>query len=183
MLARCMSAPLLPRHPLSPHSTSPPAPVRELSVSAARDGSHLRFSYRLTGDLAALLLAEPRTPARADGLWRHTCFEAFVGRAASTEYVEYNFSPSGEWAAYHFSGYRADMQPLESAPPRLVIHRSSDTFELMGSVDIRWLSQSPGHLGLTAVIEDRAGGLSYWALKHPADKPDFHDANGFILDL
>jgi hypothetical protein len=182
-----MSASSQPRHALFPHPASPPSPVREIGFSAGRDGSYLEFSFRLAGDLGALSLPEPREPARVDGLWRHTCFEIFVGRAASTEYVEYNFSPSGEWAAYHFTGYRADMQPHEwTVTPRFATQIENETLVMTGTVDVRWLTPSRGgapRLGVTAVIEDRAGGLSYWALKHPSDKPDFHDANGFIIDL
>jgi hypothetical protein len=39
------------------------------------------------------------------------------------------------------------------------------------------------HLGFTAVIEDRDGRLSYWALRHPPGKPDFHHADSFALKL
>ena len=38
-------------------------------------------------------------------------------------------------------------------------------------------------LGLAAVIEDKARVLSYWALKHPAEKPDFHHADSFVVEL
>ena len=35
---------------------------------------------------------------------------------------------------------------------------------------------------LLAVIE-AIDGFSYWALRHPADKPDFHNTEGFALLL
>ena len=38
-------------------------------------------------------------------------------------------------------------------------------------------------LGASAVIETRDGVLSYWALPHPAARPDFHAAGGFTLRL
>jgi len=38
-------------------------------------------------------------------------------------------------------------------------------------------------LGLTAVLEDLGGRLTYWALRHSAIRPDFHRAEGFALDL
>jgi hypothetical protein len=38
-------------------------------------------------------------------------------------------------------------------------------------------------LGLTAVIEDRAQVLSYWALAHASEKPDFHRAESFVAAL
>jgi hypothetical protein len=34
-----------------------------------------------------------------------------------------------------------------------------------------------------AVIEEEGGALSYWALAHPADKPDFHDPACFTATL
>ena len=37
--------------------------------------------------------------------------------------------------------------------------------------------------GLSAVIEDARGGLSYWALTHGANQPDFHDPATFVLRL
>jgi len=38
-------------------------------------------------------------------------------------------------------------------------------------------------LGASAVLETRDGVLSYWALAHPAARPDFHAAGGFTLRL
>ena len=38
-------------------------------------------------------------------------------------------------------------------------------------------------VALSAVIEDESGHISYWALKHAPDKPDFHHAAGFILEV
>jgi hypothetical protein len=36
---------------------------------------------------------------------------------------------------------------------------------------------------MAAVIEDDAGGLSYWGLRHAPGKPDFHHPNGFALEV
>ena len=38
-------------------------------------------------------------------------------------------------------------------------------------------------LGLTAVVEETGGRISYWALAHPAGRPDFHRADCFVLEL
>ena len=37
-------------------------------------------------------------------------------------------------------------------------------------------ARAPLSLALSAVVEDLGGALAYWALEHPAGKPDFHDA-------
>jgi hypothetical protein len=43
--------------------------------------------------------------------------------------------------------------------------------------------QQSWQIGLTAVIETATGEKSYWALHHPAEKPDFHHRGGFALSL
>ncbi|QLQ12045.1 MAG: hypothetical protein HZY74_00360 [Brevundimonas sp.] len=45
------------------------------------------------------------------------------------------------------------------------------------------LPLGPCRIGLTAVIEDTDGTISYWALAHPSDKPDFHHPDSFVLEL
>jgi len=76
--------------------------------------------YALRGDMARLRLPRAGGGRRADGLWRHTCFEAFVAVAESTNYYEFNFSPALDWAAYRFEDYRTGMTvaPLARAPVR-----------------------------------------------------------------
>jgi hypothetical protein len=41
----------------------------------------------------------------------------------------------------------------------------------------------PLRLGLSAVIEENDGTISYWALKHLPGKPDFHHPDSFALEL
>jgi hypothetical protein len=38
-------------------------------------------------------------------------------------------------------------------------------------------------LGLSAVLEEKDGTKSYWALAHGADKPDFHLRDCFVAKL
>jgi hypothetical protein len=38
-------------------------------------------------------------------------------------------------------------------------------------------------LALSAVVEERNGALSYWALRHSPGKPDFHHPEAFALEL
>jgi hypothetical protein len=177
------------RYPLTPHATSPRSAAERLVAEVAREGQGgLALTFRLSGDPAALVFPPPAAPLRTDGLWRHTCFEAFIAAADSPEYWEFNFSPSSAWAAYHFSGYRAGMQPVEEAPaPAIAVSSSAADFTLDVALDIGWLLRlragSALRLGLTAVVEDRTQGLSYWALKHAAEKPDFHRAESFQVAL
>jgi hypothetical protein len=181
------------RHFLLAHPGAQPGAaqdlVQELSVKVTRPAhDQLALAYRLVGDLSSLRLSEPRPPVRSDGLWRHSCFEAFIGHAGAPDYWEYNFSPSGAWATYHFTAYREGMSPLmKGAQPQIAQTIGSDSFELSALIDLSWLAKSAAgiglRLGLAAVVEDRARGLSYWALKHACEKPDFHHAESFVIEL
>jgi len=173
--------------PLRRHPQSDCSAVRGLSAHAraAAEGA-LAVTFVLEAELEQLRIAAPRPPHRIDGLWRHTCFEVFIS-AYGEAYHEFNFSPSGEWAAYAFTRYR-DGGPLTAAMcPSINVRAESRQLVLDALIpagclpareaDTRW------RLGLTAVIEDTAGMLSYWALEHPPGRPDFHHSDGFALQL
>ena len=119
------------------------------------------------------------------GLWRTTCFEAFLRAPAGTAYTELNFAPSTAWAAYRFRAYREDMQVAkEVGPPRIETRAASDRFELRASLTLDGLPRDePWQLGLSAVIEESDGSLSYWALAHPPGKADFHHSDCFAAVL
>ena len=101
--------------------------------------------------------------------------------AGAIGYHEFNFAPSGDWASYSFDAHRAGMR---DAPAQPVIERTEDgmnvTLDLSAYPD---LIDTDWHVGLTAVIEEKDGTKSYWALKHPTSAPDFHDATCFVLEL
>ncbi len=140
----------------------------------------LRLRYHVSGDIGALALPAVTTPARANELWRHTCFEAFV-RGEGEGYREFNFSPSTCWAAYRFDGYRTGMADAPDAgDPHIEGRKDSRRYDLTASLP---LGAGPFRLGLSAILEDRSGERSYWALAHAPGKPDFHHINSFTLDL
>lgn len=131
---------------------------------------------------------------RSDRLWAHTCFEAFVAMPGSPRYLELNFSPSGRWAAYCFDSYRQGMAPALDLAPRIAVRRSESGLELHAEVQLggscAWLDPGPEpsdrsrlRLALSTVVEDREGRLSYWALRHPPGRPDFHHPESFSLVL
>ena len=100
------------------------------------------------------------------------------------EYREFNFSPSGKWAVYDFRGYRNSGVPESKLTPGIVVHKTMDRLELGAEIGQVLLPQGrPLRLGLSAVVEDAAGILSYWALRHPPGKPDFHHRDAFALQM
>jgi hypothetical protein len=138
-----------------------------------------------------------RAPQRRDELWRQTCLEVFARRAAAEAYVEFNFSPAGDWAAYRFEGYRRGQSRPEQAQPGITLHALGS-----GRLRIQVCAQLPDvppfaaaggvrggarpltwQLGFAAVIAASDGALTYWATRHPGARPDFHAPENFSLGL
>jgi hypothetical protein len=167
---------------LHPDSRCVAATRIEADVVRPRPGN-LILSYVVSGRISNLRWPPVVAAARADELWRHTCFEAFVRPSTGSAYYEFNFSPSTRWAAYHFPGYRSGMRvATEIAAPRIEVRSSAETYTLQATLEFDGLS-SPLHLGLSAVLEETNGYKSYWALAHPPGKPDFHHADCFTLEF
>ena len=152
------------------------------------EGDVLAVTYTLHGETKRLAIPPFRAPRRAGYLWQHMCFEAFVSVKGKPEYCEFNFSPSGEWAAYRFRRYR-DGGPLEvgDLASEITARRADDRLDLDVTIRLHrlpvMLPNGRLRLGLCAVIEGENGALSYWALKHPPGKPDFHHPDGFVLEI
>ena len=141
----------------------------------------LGLRFVVLGGIGDLALPPPAPSARADRLWEHSCFEAFLGDEQGEGYAELNVSPSGEWAGYRFSGYRADRREAALPPPRVEVDRLPERLELR--VALRLKPGGRRRLGLSAVIEQKDGRKSYWALAHPPGAPDFHHPACFALEL
>ena len=174
------------RRPLKLHPQSVCAAVAGIEVEIARpSGGSLILSYTVTGAIGDLLLPGATAPARTDELWRHTCFEAFVTNGSGEGYCEFNLAPSTQWAAYCFDGYRNGMrQATEIEPPQIVVRPAPDRYTLRAALS---LPDGQGgrclRLGLAAVIEEKNGNISFWALAHAPGRPDFHHADGFTLEI
>jgi hypothetical protein len=184
-----MAAAAAPWSMLVAHPRTPGAAVYGI-------GAEIRFikpavlfcDYTLHADMAQVRIPQPRGASPVDGLWQHTCFEAFIGAPGTEAYYEFNFSPAGDWACYRFGAYRDGGGAATVAPaPHLQVYRNAERLELSATVHLgalTELAEAPQlRVALTAVVEDAAAELSYWSLRHAAGKPDFHHADGFVLEL
>lgn len=164
-------------------ATIPPA-VSGCNVGLTlADSGKLCVNYRVVGQISALRLPPPMGCERADGLWKTTCFEAFAMKADGS-YVEFNFSPSGRWAAYEFSSYRENMANAPGPAPTLTMSQSEQALEFTATFDLgSYVAHWPDRFGLCAVIETRDGAKSFWSLAHPEGRPDFHHKDCFALSL
>jgi hypothetical protein len=156
--------------------------VRSIDVFVSRTGKTLNLRYLLRGSIADLQIPALAPARRANQLWEHSCCELFVKDNDAPGYSEFNFSPSTEWAAYRFASYRQDMRDAEVAAPQIATLRTEALLELHAIVIAEPPTQTL-EIALSVVIEERNGRKSYWALKHPSDRPDFHHADSFALSL
>jgi hypothetical protein len=163
--------------------------VRRIEVDLVRAaGAMLRLNYRAVGTMAGLAIPARAEPIRADRLWEHTCFEVFLRRPGDEGYVEFNFSPSGAWAAYRFTSQRRGMSNLvefERIPIGLRV--SEHAVKLEVELDLGRIAGLIGEgdwsVGVSTIIEETGGKKSYWALAHPEGKADFHHPDSFALTI
>jgi hypothetical protein len=160
--------------------------VTRIGVDVSRSGGMLALVYAVEGSMADVRFPAAAASVRADELWKHTCLEAFVRAKGRAAYCELNLAPSTQWAAYRFDDYRAGMRNAECPVPQTVADLNDARLMLRASLSLGALdgfAGVPWELGLTAVIEEKSGLKSYWSLKHPPGRPDFHHSDGFALEI
>ena len=171
---------------LVPHPATPPAdPQFKLWASVDHAGA---FGAMATTNIwfgigapAERFLLPSGEPARADELWRTTCFEAFLRRAGETAYREWNFAPNGSWAAYDFADYRERIADPQAREPYIRMEDNLTWWTLGATISVD--ADGEWELGLSAILEEKDGTKSYWALGHGGEKPDFHDPGCFTARL
>lgn len=147
---------------------------------------------------APLLLPAANQPGqRRDELWQHTCLECFLGVAGREPYWEINLAPNGDWNVYALDGYRQGLRPepsLEQLPFSCSWQQSAGG-ALTLQLSLHWplppalitelalagrggqpaaLEWAALEWNVTAVLEQPDGQLSYWAVGHRPEQPDFH---------
>jgi hypothetical protein len=177
------------RASLQPHPGDAAGPVGSIEVEMCRTpAAALELTYRLRGDLSRVCVPAPAGRRIVERLWEHTCCELFLRARGGEAYHEFNFSPSGEWAAYAFERYReGGLLTDVELDPRVRMSSISSLLELRATVTLARLSHAytgaPLALGVSAIVEADDGKRTYWALAHPAEKPDFHHSGAFALTI
>ena len=184
---RCYYKPM--QFNLTPHPATPPsgqafklwAIVDHIAKLGAVATTNIWFG--VGAPVTRFAIPKVSEPWRADELWQTTCFEAFLRAAGDEAYREWNFAPSGNWAAYDFSRRREDVTRAEVESPPYIRMEDNFTWWTVGAT-IAVEADKDWHLGLSAVLEETDGTKSYWALAHPpGDKPDFHHPDCFVGKL
>jgi hypothetical protein len=166
------------------HPDSPCEAIGSVSVEYAMQPTGLQLCYRIIGNIDQIKVPTRKSSQRTAELWKHTCYELFIGGVDVKDYLEFNFSPSREWAAYQFSDYRTGMCDANIDVPAIRSQSTESEMELQVALNRNSISlDMPVRLGLSCVIEERTGRISYWALAHPVGKADFHHRDSFTLEL
>ena len=159
----------------------------EVEVTRPR-ADRLVLSYVVTGTISDIRLPPVMPAARADELWQHTCFEAFVRASSGRRVLRIQlraFDAMGGLSVRRLPKRHARGDRDRRARDRSAIE--PDSYTLQASLELDRLPDLPRdaswRLGLSAVIEDQSGRKSYWALAHPPGKPDFHHADCFALEF
>jgi hypothetical protein len=167
-------------------------------------GGDLRPSLKISGNITRLShtfsihydLHDPESeaifpalcdrPVRQHDLWKSTCFEFFLGVKDSSQYWEFNLSPSGHWNVYRFDAYRQGMQEEAAfAALPFSVKPRSDALALTLEMDLLRIirAEQTLEIGVSTVIKLRDDKIAYWALAHPGSEADFHRRDSFTIDL
>lgn len=143
-------------------------------------------TFTVYGELEKLYIPnENKNPKRLDNLWKRTCFETFVKKNSQSKYIEINASPSGDWALYTFTDYHqgmANADEIEQFKVRSDLDKIRNTLKCEYTINLKpfHLPENNLDIGLSCILETDRGDLSYWAVNHKKEKPDFHLASNFI---
>ncbi len=170
------------------------AAVGAVTVHVSATPKVLGLSYELRSHVTIKIPSlQAERASRRDELWLHTCCELFARDPENPgPYLEFNVSPSGDWACYAFDGVLRGMRsvpwPDSIDPPQVkstMAQTESDPFRHRLVVDLAIPRPALGarsQLFPTVVLETMAG-TSFWAIWHPIDRPLFHHPDNFLRAL
>ena len=156
------------------------------SVSLLSGELHMHYTLHQDTSSPVLWPSAKQTACRRDGIWQSTCMELFISTPSMQRYWEYNFCPSGDWNIYQLSGYRSNLQAdANCRQPSITQRTQSGGYELavITQLPAALVDQQELILAITAVVEQRNGQCSYWAMHHGGSEADFHRRDGFQLRL
>ena len=178
---------------LHPHPASRTPPGWAVDVATRWSAGALLVEYTLAVPAGRLMLPQRSAePSARDLLWKRTCGELFVGVRGEPGYIEFNFSPSGDWASYAFDGYRENGRPRswQGPTPGVRVMPGEGVTRLVAVVPqqaflclLRDGRMPRLEAACTLVLEADRGDLGYWSLAHPRAVPEFHDRAGFVADF
>lgn len=183
------------RTPLVVHPNYQIDAVTRGSILAMRWDSMIAVHFNFVCRRPDIVLPEPAGQRDGNGFFPNapmdepspsTSFSIFVRLATGgPAYFEFNFTPAMRWMVHRFSdrGDRPRKVAL-GAPPQLWESKSLEdcTYCASFELDSSWAERT-WYLGAGAVLEEKGGAKSIWALAHKDGAPDFHDPDSFTLKI
>jgi hypothetical protein len=159
-------------------------PDVQVQATLERKDSVISIRYEIRGNVASLQIpSSKQTPERLDGLWNHTCCEAFISKDGHNAYKELNFSPSGDWNVYSFTNYQEGHQldsDLKILSQQFIV--DTNKLSLVVAIDVgQELERAQLNVGITTVLQLKDNSITYWAVSHEAERPDFHVRKSFSI--
>jgi glutaredoxin-related protein len=166
--------------PFDPQS----APKIYIESELNKTNESIFISYKLQGDLSSIELGDGNPKhAREIKLWEKTCFELFI-KDNNNSYIEFNFSPDFEWNCFYFEKKGNALEEYKKM--ELVKFDILFSNEVVHVIVELHNNMFPDHFfdgslsaGISSVIKSKNGILSYWALSHEDQRPNFHHFDSF----
>ncbi|MFM7396627.1 MAG: hypothetical protein ACKO42_05855 [Gammaproteobacteria bacterium] len=161
-----------------------------VTVQVSSTVKELRLIYDMRSRVAIKVPGlHGERPDRYDELWFRTCCELFIRNPLHPgPYLEFNFSPAGDFASYAFNdtlrGMRSHRWPgpvqapavtstfRDARPHRLIVEASIPKMAIGGCTQL-----------YPTVVLETVAGISLWAIWHPIDRPHFHHPENFSRAL
>ncbi len=186
-------------HLLQPHggpSANPGVSIEvelaPLSPSKETLSAGFCLTYIFKGSIENILWPAENTRLSPEHLWRSTCVEAFVLYDKGPQYHEFNAAPGipqytqqyffGDYRRLEGPGPRWEMRVGDMCTPTPDVARVQVEFQPHTGIQHQL---KPEKLGISVILQHKRHPekLSYFALHHAKDTPDFHCQQSFVLPL
>ncbi len=145
----------------------------------------LTLEFTVLGEIKNYIFNEPCIQARADELWKKTCFELFIAQNNNSSYYELNISPSSNWNFYSFLDYKTNMKE-EKNVSKPFIHSSKirDKYRLSFEFDFyEEFTEKELIFNLAVILLDTKGVRHFYSIHRREEKVDFHDREYWSLGM
>lgn len=156
----------------------------DFNVEINHNAQAFFISFLLNGDLTPIDLGDG-TPkkVRTTKLWEKTCFELFI-KNNRDEYLEFNFSPTFEWNSFYFIKKGDPLSEwIKMKRPEMDILLSLEKFFLFAEIKNEFFPEnfltSEMSIGISSVLKMKSNQITYWALSHEDQRPNFHHFDSF----
>ena len=160
--------------------------IDEFLTSVKIEDGFLKINYKVHGNIKSISIDPLDNKASfEDELWKRTVFEVFLQLDGEESYIEWNFSSSSSWACYEFDSYRKPEVPrkLINNPPKFInFNHDQNSINLSVEIplDSKFTQADHFKIQLSSIILDSSEKhMSYYAIEHSSEKPDFHDLTKF----